>query len=96
MLLLEHDAKTLLSQYGLAIPSGIWVKTEDEIIDNRLPDGPWIVKAQAATGGRGKAGGIRPWKTEHNLKQSFKHSVRTYQWHASPGLPDRIEDRCRT
>ena len=68
MLLLEHDAKTLLSQYGLAIPSGIWVKTEDEIIDNRLPDGPWIVKAQAATGGRGKAGGIRPCEDPAQLE----------------------------
>ena len=68
MLLLEHDAKTLLSQYGLAIPSGIWVKTENEIIDNRLPDGPWIVKAQAATGGRGKAGGIRPCEDRAQLE----------------------------
>ena len=68
MLLLEHDAKILLGRYGLAIPSGIWVKTEDEIINNRLPDGPWIVKAQAATGGRGKAGGIRPCEDRAQLE----------------------------
>ena len=68
MLLLEHDAKTLLGRYGLAIPSGIWVNAEDQIIDNRLPDGPWIVKAQAATGGRGKAGGIRPCEDRAQLE----------------------------
>ena len=68
MLLLEHDAKTLLGRYGLPIPPGIWVKAGDEVTDNRLPDGPWIVKAQAATGGRGKAGGIRPCEDRAQLK----------------------------
>jgi len=69
MLLLEHDAKTLLGQYGLPIPPGIWVKAGDEVTDNRLPDGPWIIKAQAATGGRGKAGGIRPCEDRSQLKR---------------------------
>ena len=59
MLLLEHDAKTLLGRYGLAIPSGILVKAGDRVTDTGLPNGPWTVKAQAAAGGRGKAGGIR-------------------------------------
>ena len=68
MLLLEHDAKTLLGRYGLPIPPGIWVKAGDEVTDNRLPDGPWIVKAQAATGGRGKAGGIRPCEDRAQLE----------------------------
>ena len=68
MLLLEHDAKTLLGRYGLATPPGIWVKAGDGITDNRLPDGPWIVKAQAATGGRGKAGGIRPCEDPQQLE----------------------------
>ena len=68
MLLLEHDAKTLLGRYGLAIPSGIWVNAGDKVIDNRLPDGPWMVKAQAATGGRGKAGGIRPCEDPAQLE----------------------------
>ena len=53
MLLLEHDGKTLLGRYGLATPPGIWVKAEAEVTSNGLPDGPWIVKAQGATGGRG-------------------------------------------
>ncbi len=68
MLLLEHDGKTLLGRYGLATPPGIWVKAEDEVTSNGLPDGPWIVKAQAATGGRGKAGGIRPCEDPAQLE----------------------------
>ena len=72
MLLLEHDAKTLLGRYGLAIPPGILVKAGDRVTDNRLPDGPWIVKAQAATGGRGKAGGIRTCEDRAQLESTVQ------------------------
>ncbi|MBZ8133330.1 ATP-grasp domain-containing protein [Afifella sp. IM 167] len=57
MMLLEHDAKGLLSGFGIAVPEGALVKNAAEAA--ALGEGPWIVKAQVPVGGRGKAGGIR-------------------------------------
>ncbi|HEX4327530.1 MAG TPA: ATP-grasp domain-containing protein [Burkholderiales bacterium] len=64
MLLLEHDAKTLLARDGIAVPPGVLIESLDALAgaDLRgidLPPGPWVVKAQVPVGGRGKAGGIR-------------------------------------
>jgi succinyl-CoA synthetase beta subunit len=57
MYLLEHDAKELLAARGIAVPAGVLA---DASVDRPvLPRGPWVVKAQIAVGGRGKAGGIR-------------------------------------
>lgn len=53
MKLLEHQGKSILSKYGIAVPNGsLWPA---------LPDGAarFAVKAQVRSGGRGKAGGIR-------------------------------------
>jgi succinyl-CoA synthetase beta subunit len=55
MLLLEHDAKELLRGHGIAVPPGVLVESAGPA---PFP-GPWMVKAQVPTGGRGKAGGIR-------------------------------------
>lgn len=57
MLLLEHDAKVLLSQWDVPVPDG-YLATPDRL---ELPHGagPWMIKAQVPAGGRGKAGGIR-------------------------------------
>jgi succinyl-CoA synthetase beta subunit len=56
MLLLEHDAKMLLARTGVPVPPGILVTRPGDPAG--IP-GPWVVKAQVPTGGRGKAGGIR-------------------------------------
>jgi len=62
MYLLEHDAKQLLATHGIPLPAGSLV--EDVANMPALPPGPWVVKAQVAVGGRGKAGGIRKTTTE--------------------------------
>jgi succinyl-CoA synthetase beta subunit len=54
MMLLEHHAKELLAQAGVAVPEGILVT---EAKDARF-EFPCIAKAQVPVGGRGKAGGI--------------------------------------
>ena len=59
MLLLEHDAKTLLARNGIAVPPGVLIETPDALAGADLPPGPWVVKAQVPVGGRGKAGAIR-------------------------------------
>ncbi len=59
MLLLEHDAKMLLSQRGVRVAAGVLLTSTAELDTVPLPSGPWMVKAQIPAGGRGKAGGIR-------------------------------------
>ncbi len=58
MFLLEHDAKELLAAHGVAIPAGTLIQ-DTEFDAAALPPGPWVIKAQIAAGGRGKAGLIR-------------------------------------
>ncbi len=65
MLLLEHDAKTLLAKAGIPVPRGCLVRSRDDTPD--IP-GPWVVKAQVPVGGRGKAGGIRTASTPDELR----------------------------
>ena len=57
----EHAGKALLKARGMPVPDGRTVDSPDGAADaaNAL-GGPCIVKAQAPTGKRGKAGGIRP------------------------------------
>jgi succinyl-CoA synthetase beta subunit len=59
MLLLEHHGKALLRQHGIAVPKGIVAASESAVAQaiGGLPPRV-VVKAQIASGGRGKAGGI--------------------------------------
>lgn len=62
MYLLEHDAKQLLAAQGIPLPAGVLF--DNPAAPPALPPGPWVVKAQVAVGGRGKAGGIRKTAAE--------------------------------
>ncbi len=65
MRLYEHEAKTLLSGQGLAVPPGGPARTpEQALLVAREIGLPVVVKSQVLVGGRGKAGGIR---TAHSL-----------------------------
>ncbi|MXW93092.1 MAG: succinate--CoA ligase [Rhodospirillaceae bacterium] len=56
----EHAAKALLKACGLPVPDGIVAGSPEAAADAaRALGGPCVVKAQAPTGKRGKAGGIR-------------------------------------
>ncbi len=56
----EHAAKVLLKAHGLPVPEGRVVESPEAVADAaRALGGPCVVKAQAPTGKRGKAGGIR-------------------------------------
>src|SRR5512141_3210371 len=70
MMLFEHDAKMLLSQNGIPVPPGVFVDSADAIGAAGVPPGPWMVKAQVAIGGRGKAGAIRAAAT---LEEATAH-----------------------
>ena len=69
MYLLEHDAKELLAQNGVAVPRGILLEAGTILDEVRLPAGPWIVKGQIAAGGRGKAGIIRKAASDREVSE---------------------------
>ena len=67
----EYQAKELLQQFGVAIPAGIKVTSQQEAIEAAKEirhDGPWVVKAQVHAGGRGKAGGVKFVRTLQDVE----------------------------
>ncbi len=56
----EQAAKPLLAAAGIRVPEGRLVATAEEAAQAAGDLGPVVVKAQAPTGKRGKAGGVRP------------------------------------
>ncbi len=61
----EHQAKALLSEYGVPVPRGQAAFTVDEaVMAAKELSGPvYVVKAQIHAGGRGKAGGVKVVKS---------------------------------
>ena len=64
----EHAAKPLLARAGIAVPAGELVTDAAGAAAAAARLGPCVVKAQVATGGRGKAGGIRPAATPEEAR----------------------------
>lgn len=58
MKLLEHQGKALLAQHGIRTPGGRVVTTADAAAEAASDFGRVAVKAQVASGKRGKAGGV--------------------------------------
>jgi succinyl-CoA synthetase beta subunit len=71
MFLLEHDAKSLLVLHGVRAPAGVLLDGAD-IGSAQLPPPPWVVKAQIAAGGRGKAGLIRTANSREELQSHLR------------------------
>jgi succinyl-CoA synthetase beta subunit len=68
----EYQAKSVLQEAGVPIPAGVplFKKEDIALVLNKLPPGPWVVKAQVHTGGRGKAGGILRAETPKELENA--------------------------
>jgi succinyl-CoA synthetase beta subunit len=61
VLLLEHEGKSVLQEYGIPTPQGVLVQDPADLAAALARVAmPLMVKAQALTGGRGRAGGIVP------------------------------------
>ena len=71
----EHQAKSLLREFGAPVPNGIVILKIEELdkkIDS-LNSQNLAIKAQIHAGGRGKAGGIKIVKSKDELrKESLK------------------------
>ncbi|KJC39958.1 hypothetical protein UP06_27480 [Bradyrhizobium sp. LTSP857] len=70
MLVTEAQGKVLLRAAAVATPSSQELRSLDEVRACRI-DLPVAVKAQVATGGRGKAGGIRKASSAAELEEAF-------------------------
>ena len=70
----EHQAKELLSEYGIPIPRGIVVFNVQEIKEKikKLNSKNFVIKAQIHAGGRGKSGGIKVVKSIDELLSESK------------------------
>ncbi|MEW8209313.1 MAG: ATP-grasp domain-containing protein, partial [Candidatus Thiodiazotropha taylori] len=57
----EYQAKSLFANYGIPVPQGQAVSSPSEArtAAQELGGKLWVIKAQAHTGGRGKAGGVK-------------------------------------
>jgi succinyl-CoA synthetase beta subunit len=57
----EYQAKSLFESYGIPVPQGQTVSSPSEAraAAQKLGGNLWVIKAQAHTGGRGKAGGVK-------------------------------------
>jgi succinyl-CoA synthetase beta subunit len=60
----EYQAKELLRQYNVPVPTGILAQTAQEAAEAAKEyGGKCVIKAQVHSGGRGKAGGVKLVKT---------------------------------
>ena len=71
MMLLEHDAKVLLAQFGISIPVGVLANRSTHTAVSY----PCFVKVQIPVGGRGKAGGIVKANNASELEQALHKLV---------------------
>ncbi|HYZ44271.1 MAG TPA: ATP-grasp domain-containing protein [Xanthobacteraceae bacterium] len=66
----EHAAKSLvLAPAGIPVPRGQICRTAKEAAEAVRAIGPAVIKAQVATGKRGKAGGIKPADTPEQAER---------------------------
>lgn len=83
MRLYEYEAKKLFGKFGIPIPAGDLARTADEAIAiGKRINYPIVLKSQALTGGRGKAGGIKIINRESDLQpaadQLFKMTIKGF------------------
>lgn len=79
MKLHEYQSKALLAKKKLPVPKGVKIDSEEEVPQAliTLNTTRGVVKAQAYTGGRGKAGGVKLFKTEEEAIAYTKGMVGT-------------------
>jgi len=70
----EYQAKELLREYEVPVPTGGVIKNAKDAheIAKSLGGSKWVVKAQIHAGGRGKAGGV---KLASSLEEVTKHAT---------------------
>ena len=71
----EYQSKSILKQYGVAVPEGALAHTEEEAVkaaeylQGATGTDKFVIKAQVHAGGRGKGGGVKIAKTIDEVRQ---------------------------
>ena len=70
----EHQAKSILKEFGAPVSNGVVILSVDEIKDKiiELKSKEFVLKAQIHAGGRGKAGGVKLVKNIFELEIEAK------------------------
>ena len=70
----EYQAKSILKEFGVAVPEGVVIENAENAIEaakkiqERTGMDTWAVKAQIHAGGRGKGGGVKIAKSLDDVK----------------------------
>jgi succinyl-CoA synthetase beta subunit len=75
----EYQAKQLLAEYGLPVPTGEVARSVEDALHIATKSGAkrWVVKAQVHAGGRGKAGGVKIVSSKEELTEAVKGMLGT-------------------
>jgi succinyl-CoA synthetase beta subunit len=70
----EHQAKSILKEFGAPVSNGVVILSVDEIKNKitELKSKEFVLKAQIHAGGRGKAGGVKLVKNIFELEIEAK------------------------
>lgn len=73
----EYQAKALLKDYSIPVPSGEVISSADEALQvvKKLGGERWVVKAQVHAGGRGKAGGVKIVSSQQAVVDAVKELI---------------------
>ena len=73
----EHQAKALLSRYGVSVPKGYPAFSVSEAVEaaDKLPGPVYVVKAQIHAGGRGKGGGVKVVKSRQQVESEAQRML---------------------
>ena len=73
----EYQSKQLFIKYGIPTPVGYIATTRNEAkaAAEKIGGSVWVVKAQAHTGGRGKAGGVKIAKTIEEVQKYTEEMI---------------------
>ena len=87
----EYQALALFQEYGGPVPKGKPAFSPDEAFDaaQTVGEGPYAVKAQIHSGGRGKAGGVCFAETPDEVRACAE---RLLGWRAERNIDDMCRD----
>ena len=77
----EYQAKSILKEFGVAVPEGVVIENAENAIEaaktiqEKTGMNTWAVKAQIHAGGRGKGGGVKIAKSLDEAKMYAKDII---------------------
>ena len=95
MKLLEYEGKDIFESYKIPVQARFGVVRIGDTVESVKLDGPgpWVVKAQVLTGGRGKAGGVKIARTKEEAHTYIRNMLgMKIITHQTQGLALTVEE----